>query len=309
MRRLLLGGLTALWCSVVLAGCGGSDPEGPSARVDVSAPVAAAVAAAESVTVVAVGDIACASDEKVTATTCQQDATARLTAELAPEAVIGLGDLQYEEGSVKDFMESYNEAWGALRPITRPLPGNHEYNSDEAEGYFDYFDQGQPWYAWDAGSWRIYMLNSNCEAVDCDAEVAWLTADLAEHPTQCSAIAAHYPRYSSSRHGSNASMARFWQPAYDAHVDVALAGHDHNYERFAPMDATGDLSPGRGITSFVSGTGGKSLYEQHDVETGSAYFQSTHFGVLELKLSPRAFTWTYTTIDGEVLDTGHAPCV
>ena len=69
----------------------------------------------------------------------------------------------------------------------------------------------------------------------------------------------HYPRYSSGKHHSNESMSDFWRIAYDQHVDLALAGHDHTYERFEPMDADGNPSPGRGLTSFVSGTGASRL--------------------------------------------------
>jgi acid phosphatase type 7 len=307
MKALLLAACLG-WTLLVAGACGGPEPSGPTEPVDVSAPVRA-TGPDRTTTVVAVGDIACAPDEQVTPESCQQEATARLTTALAPDAVIALGDLQYESGSISDFMGSYDDSWGSLRGITRPLPGNHEYNSDHAGGYFAYVDQSQPWYAWDAGKWRIYMLNSNCGEVDCAAEQDWLRADLAANPRQCSAIAMHHPRYSSGKHHSDESLSGFWQIAYDNHVDLALAGHDHDYERFAPLDANGNVSPGRGITSFVSGTGGRSLYSEYDVAPGSAYFQNTHFGVLSLTLAADGFSWEYTTTDRSVLDKGSAPCV
>jgi hypothetical protein len=153
------------------------------------------------------------------------------------------------------------------------------------------------------------MLDSNCAKIDCSAEQEWLSADLADNPRRCSAISMHHPRYSSGRHHSDESMSGFWQSAYDHHVDLALAGHDHDYERFAPMDADGNVAPGRGITSFVSGTGGKSLYERHGEVTGSVFFQSTEFGVLDLTLGPTSFSWRFLDTDRNVLDHGSAPCL
>ena len=259
--------------------------------------------------IVAVGDIACEAGEPVSPTQCQQAATARLATSLKPDVVIALGDLQYETGSEGDFEGSYARSWGALKPITRPVPGNHEYKTEDAAGYFDYLDGPAPWYAWDAGAWRIYMLNSNCAEVDCAAQREWLLAELTGNPRECTAIATHFPRYSSGKHGSTELMTRFWTPAYAHNVDLALAGHDHHYERFAPMDADGVVRPGRGITSFVVGTGGKSLYERGDVVDGSEYFQNTAFGVLSLTLSADAFSWQFLDTDRSVVDEGSASCV
>ena len=73
-------------------------------------------------------------------------------------------------------------------------------------------------------------------------------------------MAMHHPRYSSGlEHGSSTVPRPFWRTAYRHRVDIALAGHDHDYERFARMDGEG-VHRTKGIVSFVSGTGGKSLY-------------------------------------------------
>ena len=85
--------------------------------------------------------------------------------------------------------------------------------------------------------------------------MAWLKADLAANPHQCTLAYWHHPRYSSGRHGNQAFMDELWDVLYDAGAEIVLAGHDHSYERFAPMNAAGNLDPGRGIVSFVVGTG------------------------------------------------------
>ncbi len=53
--------------------------------------------------------------------------------------VLALGDVQYDEGAFGAFLESYAPSWGRVRSITRPVPGNHEYRTADAEGYDRYF--------------------------------------------------------------------------------------------------------------------------------------------------------------------------
>src|SRR4051794_39743632 len=81
-----------------------------------------AAGAGRAITVVAVGDIACPPGAARTDRQCQQSATAQLTRRISPDAVLALGDLQYDEGSLRDFRRSYDESWGPLKPITHPVP-------------------------------------------------------------------------------------------------------------------------------------------------------------------------------------------
>ncbi len=263
------------------------------------------------VKIVAVGDVACAAGDDTTARTCRQARTARLTRSLDPKRVIALGDLQYPTGSLRAFRRSYAKSWGSLKPITQPLPGNHEYKSRGAAGYYAYFDQSAPgYYAWNAGSWRVYNLNSNCDKIDCRAEVAWLRRDLNRNPRRCTMIAMHHPRWSSGReHGNNPMVGRFWRVAYNHRVDVALAGHDHDYERFARLSPSGAVEPRRGIQSFVSGAGGKSLYHLGRRKKGSQIFTARSPGVLVMRLAEGGWTWKYRTVDGRVPDAGRRDCV
>src|SRR4051795_4892074 len=80
-------------------------------------------------TVVAVGDIACAPDEQVTATKCQMAQTGRLAERLKPQVVIVLGDFQYGDDTLHS-PRVYDRTWGRLKSITRPIPGNHEYETE-----------------------------------------------------------------------------------------------------------------------------------------------------------------------------------
>jgi hypothetical protein len=298
---------------VVLSGCGDG---GSAIHANGDAALAKARLAAltgPAVTVVAVGDIACPAGRSATAKTCRQGATAKAAAALSPQRVIALGDEQYQKGSYYGFTHSYAKSWGRLRSITYPVVGNHEYYTTGARGYFRYFRYRQPgspgWYRRSLNGWQLYFLNSNCGKVNCAAERAWLERAMTAHPSTCSLIAMHHPRFSSGgEHGSSLAMKPFWQIAYRHHADIALAGHDHDYERFSPMSPDGVVEPTRGIQEFVSGAGGKSLYPKGTIVAGSRVFLNTTFGVLKLRLTPTGYGWQFRDINLHVRDSGSASC-
>ncbi len=220
--------------------------------------------------------------------------------------VITLGDNAYENGTREEFERCYAPTWGRHLDRTRPSPGNHEYNTAGAAGYFGYFgaragDPNEGYYAYDLGAWRIYALNSNCRFVACgeeSAQLAWLEGDLLANPRQCTLAYWHAPRYSSGRHGNDASTDALWDALDAAGAELVLAGHHHSTERFAPMNADGNLAPDGGIVSFVVGTGGRALYEFHDVLTTSRVRDATTWGVLELTLSPGAWSSRFVPVMG-----------
>ena len=145
-----------------------------------------------------------------------------------------------------------------------------------AAGYYSYFDtiDKRGYYVFEVGGWRVYVLNSNCDKIDCGTENQWFNQQLRDHPAACTLMAMHHPRYSSGlEHGSSTVPRPFWRTAYQHRVDVALAGHDHDYERFRRMDGEG-VHRAKGIVSFVSGTGGKSLYHLGRKRPNSQYFQA-----------------------------------
>lgn len=310
----------ALWlvllALVVLAySCGGpaADPSAGHLRAALPRHHAALSAAPPSdLRVVAVGDIACVPGKPAVGTSCRQAATAALARRLAPDLVLTLGDHQYVVNSLAEYKGSYDLSWGSLLSRTRPALGNHEYMTPGAVGYYAYFEGRQPgppgYYRVGANGWNVYVLNSNCRWISCGAEAAWLGREMASHPSRCSIITMHHPRYSSGEHGSMAVVRPLWQVAYRHRNDVALAGHDHDYERFRAMDAGGHLRPRRGMVSFVVGTGGKNLDQPGRRRPGSAYRQARAPGVLLLVLTPGAYAWSFHSISGAVLDSGRRSC-
>jgi hypothetical protein len=254
----------------------------------------------QTVTLVGAGDIAdCRSD--------LDTQTAALVAAI-PGTVFTLGDNAYEDGKLSEFQECYEPTWGQFKDRTRPAPGNHDYNTAGAEGYFRYFGdragpEGRGYYAYDLGAWRIYSLNSQCgEIGGCGAEspqLQWLQEDLTANPSRCAFAYWHHPRYSSGEHGNNASMDEIWDALFDAGVEIVLAGHDHSYERFAPMNKAGDLALDTGITSFVVGTGGREFYEFEGILPTSRARVTGVAGVLELTLAPGSWSARFVPVPGD----------
>lgn len=158
-------------------------------------------------TLAAVGDIACEPDDAENAANpaalkCgsaslggvgAEFATAKQAIDMHPDAVALLGDEQYQVGKLSDFEASFETAWGGLKMLERPAPGNHEYyayskkgDNEAAQngaGYFGYFNghdqdgdpypQGQAgednadtqgWYSYDLGQWHIISLNAECDS-------------------------------------------------------------------------------------------------------------------------------------------------
>jgi hypothetical protein len=322
MPALCAVGATVLLVAGCTSGSSGSSPAPtiaaptPSRPASSSAPSRPASSSTPSAVVrgafvVTVGDIACAPGDEVTETTCRQADTAKLAATFRPRYVLTLGDQQYDDGDLSDFQGSYAQTWGRFGSITKPVPGNHEYHSSDASGYFDYFRKqttSPGYYAFDVDRWRIYALNSNCSDIDCDQEAAWLDRDMTAHPRTCTAIAMHHPRYSSdSQHGDSTKVRRFWEVAIAHHADLALAGHAHDYERFRAMDADGNVTP-EGLVSFVVGTGGKSLYDSDGPRDGSVIFSNHRAGVLALDLGRQQYGWTFKDVDGKTVDSGVQDC-
>jgi hypothetical protein len=143
----------------------------------------------------------------------------------------------------------------------QPSPGNHDYHTAGAAGYFDYFganagDPGVGYYGYDVGEWHIISLNSEISMSAGSAQEQWLRADLAATTKPCVLAYWHKPRFSSANHGSSTGPRALWQALYDYKAEVVVAGHDHTYERFALQDPDGNADQS-GIRQFVVGTGGR----------------------------------------------------
>ena len=277
----------------------------------------------------AAGDIACDPADSSynsgngTSSTCRQKYTSDLLVNRGLAGVLSLGDNQYESGALSAFKTSFDPTWGRAKSIMHPAVGNHEYNTSGAAGYFDYFngsgvtggragDRGKGYYSYDIGAWHLIALNSNCSKVSCaagSAQETWLKNDLAQHPAKCTLAYWHHPRFSSGSHGSNTALQTIWQDLYNANADLVLSGHDHDYERFAPQNASGAADATRGIREFVVGTGGRSHYAFSATIANSEVRSSDTYGVLLLTLHASSYDWKFVPEAGRTFsDSGSTSC-
>jgi hypothetical protein len=277
-------------------------------------------------TVAAVGDMACS--PKASAKTgesaksedgpglCREMSVSDAMLAVRPSLLLALGDEQYENGAPQGWAP-YDRSYGRLRDITRPAPGNHEYLTAGARGYYDYFgdragERGHGYYSFDAGGWHFVALNSQCQEVGgCgpgSPQVTWLNSDLDRHRNQCTLAYWHIPRFSSGEHGDHAPYQAMWQALADHGSDLVLAGHDHDYERFAPLNADGHRDERAGIRSFVVGTGGRNLRSVKTPRANSERVIDNSFGFLELHLRTKDYSWQFKNEHGAVRDEGQGNC-
>jgi acid phosphatase type 7 len=262
-------------------------------------------------TVIAAGDIVDCPN------TAGSEATAKLLDKI-PGTVLPIGDLAYPDGSDASF-RCYDKTWGRHKARTRPAPGNHEYHTAGAAGYFRYFgkaagDPARGYYSFDLGSWHIIALNSQCSAIGgCgrgSPQEQWLRQDLQKNAANCTLAFWHIPLFSSGdEHGNSPEMKAFWDDLYAAGADVVLNGHDHDYERFAPQTPNGAADPARGIREFVVGTGGKSQRGFHQPLPTTEIRSNSTFGVLQLTLHAQGYDWRFIPVaGGEFTDSGTGRC-
>jgi hypothetical protein len=261
--------------------------------------------------IVAAGDIACAPSEQTTYRTCHHASTSSLLT--GADRVLTLGDHQYDSGTLREFRQGYDRTWGRYKAITAPVPGDEEYETPGAQGYFKYF--GKPWwYSYDIGAWHLIALDSSNRYLSPTEEDSpqnnWLEADLARHPNKCTLAYWHHPRYSAVSYprGVRRSIAGpLWADLVKARADVVLNGHDHNYQRWAPMDNARNVRA-KGVREFVVGTGGRSLDDVIGSPAGLQASSDETFGVLRLTLHRASYDWAYVTEGGQILDSGSARC-
>lgn len=318
--------LGSLWCWGLglqgqLGDGGGGRPTGTA--VWPNGVRTAPIGSATSARIVAVGDIACNEARRTAVGTgplgsqCSEIDTAALATEMNPDAVIALGDNQYEAASYDDLATWYEPTWGTLKNRTHPLRGNHEYITPGAEGHVRYFDEMSASYWWtDAGGWRILAVDSWCQGLlyaGCAADspqTKWLEAELARARAEgrCALVAMHHPFVSSGRLDT-ASTASLWAAAVNGGADLVLAAHEHFYERFEPLGTDGEPSAS-GVPLIISGLGGaQSTGFTRTPHNGSAVRHNSMKGLLLLTLTPGGYAFTFqSAMDRSIIDQGSATC-
>lgn len=225
------------------------------------------------------------------------------------------GDVGYAtRKNPNPLLTCYAATWGRHLARTRPAPGNHDYSDGGPDRYFDYFgERAGPrpagYYSYDLGTWHVLALNTAIRIDSGSAQDAWIHEDLDTHLGRCTVAYMHHPRFSSGPHTEQGRVAYLWKVFAKYGVSVAIAGHDHIYERFAPLDGDGKADSVNGIRQFVAGTGGAERYTFRDILPGSETHSGDAYGLLKLTLLPGHYQWEFIPVEQDgYRDRGESPC-
>ena len=265
-------------------------------------------------TVLAAGDVAgCRSDHT------KDTATGDLIESLEG-SVLAFGDLAYKNGTMTEFTNCCAPVWGSFKSRTWPIPGNYEYNTSGASGYFSYFGSaampgGNNYYRKTVGNWSVYALDHYIASGPTSAQALWLENQLKADRNRCQIAYWHEPHISSgSEHGNSDRAKTLFALAYKYRIEIVLAGHDHNYERFAEMRPDrqpANLTAGeRGVRLFTVGTGGVLQRGKGSTKAGSRKF-ADGYGVLQLTLGDAGtYAWSFMNAAGSTIsDSGSGTCL
>lgn len=292
------------------------DPETPEPPVETAPPSLPSVSpvakrATPAATLVGAGDVA-------DCTGSGDEATARLLSRIGG-TVFTLGDNAQDAGAAGEFANCYDPSWGRFKARTKPAVGNHEYATEGAAPYYDYFGSsagrpGEGFYSYDRGAWHVVVLNSNCEEIGgCgpgSPQLEWLKRDLDANPSRCTLAYFHHPLFSSGRGVETDAVLPFWRVLYRRGAELVLNGHAHSYERFAPQTPAGARDPERGIRQLVVGTGGEPPRGPLGTPAANSIIRGEATpGVLKLDLAADSYKWRFLPVVGKTFtDSGAGRC-
>jgi Calcineurin-like phosphoesterase len=243
---------------------------------------------------------------------CEGRGDDRTAAGVGSGTVVVLGDMATQRGVASEY-ECYDSSWGRFMHRTMAVAGNHDWKSG-GEAFLAYFGEalGPAWhptyYGFDRGQWRLYVLDTNCGFVDCDAQADWLRRQLKSHTNRCVGAFFHHPAHTSMFGGGAEQSRPFVRILSRARADLAASAHRHGYERFANMGPD-ETVRANGLRQFVVGTGGSTSWREFGTPRhGSQVRIGETLGVLRLTLRWDSYDWRFISAQGSVLDRGMDRC-
>ena len=229
-----------------------------------------------------------------------------------PDLFLYLGDV-YDNGTNEEMASWYGqpgERWARMRDITAPTIGNHEYLNGNGRPYFDYWNGVPHFYAFDAGAWRIVVLDS-MKSFDGyspgSPQYEWLSDELVNDQHECTLVSFHHPRFSVGKYEGSPWLQPLWALMADNGVDIAVTGHDHNYQRWKPLGASGSFSS-KGMRQFVAGTGGHESYAIQRNDGRVAEAVGLVDGAIRFELEPGKARFSFVKSNGQQMDSGQFAC-
>jgi hypothetical protein len=247
--------------------------------------------------------------------TTNEENVARLVKSWRPDFIITLGDNNYPAGAehtidrnigqfYHGFIHPYAGFYGAGAATNRFFPclGNHDYLTNNARPYFDYFalPGNERYYTCTQGPVQLFCLNmcqQEPDGVTADSvQARWLRQELAASSAPWRLVYFHQSPYSSGAvHGSWTHECDFarW-PFREWGASAVLSGHDHLYERITV----------NGLTYFVNGLGGESWdHLRFPRVRGSQRFHTADYGAMRIDATETNLVFRFVNWQGKLLDT------
>jgi len=226
-----------------------------------------------------------------------------------PDIVITVGDNNYPNGAADtidtnlgqfyhDFIFPYQGEYGPGSDMNRffPVLGNHDWKTDKAKPYLDYFTLpgNERYYDFVWGQVHFFALDSDEFEPDgagkSSVQAAWLQPRLTASTSPWNVVYFHHAPYSSgSVHGSSTWMQ--W-PFAAWGADAVLSGHEHTYERLL-VD---------GIPYFINGVGGGGRYKFLTPLPESQFRYSADYGAMLVTVSETEMLFEFYNEAGKLVD-------
>jgi len=237
-----------------------------------------------------------------------EEDVANLVKSMAPDFIITTGDNNYPDGSAEtidnhigqyysNFISPYKGEYGEGANINRFFPslGNHDWNTDNAAPYLDYFTLpgNERYYDFTWGPVHFFALDSDSREVDgvgkSSIQAQWLKDRLAVCTSPWKIVYMHHPPYSSGRHGPIDWMQ--W-PFLEWGASAVISGHDHTYERLIINS----------FPYFINGLGGKSRYSFPNPLPESQIRYNDDYGAMLVEATGSQITFQFINLAGDVID-------
>ncbi len=226
-----------------------------------------------------------------------------------PDLIITTGDNNYPSGGYEsidnrvgqffhDYIYPYHGDYGegGKENLFFPTLGNHDWMTDDANPYLDYFTLpgNERYYDFTWGVVHFYAMDSDSNEPDgvgaSTQQAKWLMESLASATEPWKIVYMHQPPYSSGKHGS-IDWARW--PYQDWGATAVIGGHDHDYERLM-ID---------GFPYFVNGLGGGAIYDFGVILDGSQTRFNSDYGAMLVTADETQINFQFITRAGEMMDT------
>jgi len=251
---------------------------------------------------------------------------ADLAADDDPSLVIHAGDLSYaQEDKVWDKFGYMMELVASTKPYMI-IPGNWDVKSFAIRAFLNRFSmplvhpstEKTPsyYYSFNYSVVHFVMMSSYDSFNVTSPQYKWLVEDLEvadadreNHPWIV--ITFHSPMYSSSvgHGGSDVAFRNLIEPVLRKyHVDLAISGHDHGYERTFPV--YGGVPTDEAVHHYVSppstihilaGTAGATVDEWLDKPEWTAHREGSH-GYTKVYATRSTLRVQYRRMDGDIGD-------